>query len=242
VAVLNADDPRVAAMARRCKGRVVTVGLHARADLTAEDIVQTDRGIDFTWGGVGFSLPVLGEHQARLALMAAAAVRELGLSMEETAEALRQFEPPPMRLQVHEVGQVVLVNDCYNANPVSMRAALDLLALWPDRRKVFFCGDMKELGTASRAEHEALGRAIVEAGVARLVCVGDETQATARAAVAAGLKAAAVTTCPDSAAAVAEVKRSVGDGDVVLVKGSRAVHLEKVIEAVGGPVPVESGH
>jgi len=232
-AVLNADDPLVAAMARRCKGRVVTVALAAKADLVAEDIVQTDRGVDFTAGGAGFSLPVLGEHQARLALMAAAMAREMGIPVEETAEILRTFEPPPMRLQVREVGQVLLVDDCYNANPLSMRASLGLLSLWPDRRRVFFCGEMRELGAASCAEHEGLGRAIVDAGVARLVCVGGEAQATARAAVAAGLVASAVTTCADVAAAVTEVKRSVRDGDVVLVKGSRAVHLEKVAEAIG---------
>ena len=234
LAVLNVDDLRVAAMARRCKGRVVTVALNAKADLVAEDVVQTDRGVDFTSGGIGFSLPILGEHQARLALMAAAVARELGIPIEETAAALRTFEPPPMRLQVREVGRVLLVNDCYNANPLSMRAALQLLSLWPDRRRVFFCGEMKELGAAGRAEHEDLGRAAAEAGVARLVCVGEAAKATARAAVEAGLVAAAVTTCADAASAAAEVTSSVRDGDVVLVKGSRAVHLEKVAEAIGG--------
>ncbi|HUU91279.1 MAG TPA: UDP-N-acetylmuramoyl-tripeptide--D-alanyl-D-alanine ligase, partial [Phycisphaerae bacterium] len=151
VAILNADDPRVAAMAGRCRGRVVTVGLTWEADLQAGHVVQTDRGLYFTaTGSAGFEIPVLGEHQAVLALAAAAAARELGVPLEESAEALRRFQPPPMRLAVEEAGGVVVVNDAYNANPSSMRVALGLLTLWPDRRKVFVCGDMLELGPGSR--------------------------------------------------------------------------------------------
>lgn len=241
LAVLNADDPRVAAMARRCRGRVVTVGLHAKADRVAEDVLQTAGGVHFTSGDVGFSLPVLGEHQAVLALMAAAVAAELGVTAEETAEALRAFQPPPMRLQVREEGEVLLVDDCYNANPASMGAALALLALWPDRRKVFFCGEMRELGAASRAEHEALGRAAVETGVRCLVCVGPEARATARAAVAAGLKADAVHTLDDAEGAAAEAPHLVRSGDVVLVKGSRVVHLEKVVRALEAALAASGG-
>jgi len=231
--VLNADDPRVAAMAKRCRGRVVTVGLHAKADRTIEDVLQTADGVDFTSGDVGFSIPVLGEHQAVLAVMATAVAAELGVTAAEAAEALRAFQPPPRRLQVREAGGgVLLVDDCYNANPASMRAALSLLALWLDRRKVFFCGEMRELGAASRTEHEALGRAIAEADVRQLVCVGEATRETAAAAVAAGLKAEAVRGVADATQAAAGVATLVRPGDVVLVKGSRAMHLEKVVRAV----------
>ena len=232
-AILNADDPRVAAMARRCRGRVVTVGFGDDADIQAGHLIQTDRGLYFTaTGSVGFEIPVLGEHQAVLALAAAAAAREAGVPLEESAEALREFRPPPMRMAVEHCGEVTVVNDSYNANPTSMRAALALLALWPDRRKVFFCGDMRELGPESRALHEALGRQIAEAGVDRLVCVGRESGATADAAVAAGMARQDVTALADAAAAAAVAPRIVGDRDVVLVKGSRAVGMEKVVEAV----------
>jgi len=231
-AILNADDPRVAAMAKRCRGRVVTVGIHAQADLRAEDVLQTDRAVSFTVSEIGFEVPVLGEHQVLLALAAAAAAREAGVPLEESAAALREFQPPPMRLRVEQRGDVIIVNDAFNANPLSVRAALAQLALWPERRKVFFAGDMRELGADSRAEHEALGRVIVEARVSRLICAGPESRATAQAAVAAGMKAQNVTTLEDSAAAAAMAPAVVRDGDVVLVKGSHAIHMERVVEAL----------
>ena len=233
VAILNADDPCVAAMAPRCRGRVVTVGFSGEADIQAGHLIQTDRGLYFTASGpVGFEMPVLGEHQAVLAMAAAAAALEVGVPLEESAAALRAFQPPPMRLAVEQAGQVTVVNDAYNANPVSMQAALALLALWPERRKVFFCGDMRELGAESRSLHEALGRAVVEADVDRLVCVGPESRATAEAARAAGMDHEVATTMADAAAAAALAPRIVGDGDVVLVKGSRAVGMETVVEAI----------
>jgi len=233
VAVLNADDPRVARMAERCRGRVVTVGTTWEADLQAGHVVQTDRALCFTTSGsAGFAVPVLGAHQAVLALAATAAARELGIPVEASAEALRDFRPPPMRLALAEAGGVVVLNDSYNANPASMTAALALLALWPDRRKVFVCGDMLELGAASRPAHEALGREAAEAKVARLVCVGPESRATAEAARQAGLDADQVTTVGDAVAAADLAVRMVEPGDVVLVKGSRAVALERVAEMI----------
>ena len=241
VAILNADDRRVAAMARKCRGRVVTVGKNRGADLRLENLVQAEDGLRFTAGGpplggqaVAFAVPVLGEHQAVLALLAAAAAREVGVPLEASAEALRGFRPPRMRLVLERAGDVTILNDAYNANPRSVRAALGLLALWPERRKVFFCGDMRELAQASRAEHEKLGRAVKRAGVARLVCVGPESKATARAAVAAGMKCAAVATFADAQEAARAAAGFVESGDLVLIKGSRAIRMEQIAEAIAG--------
>jgi len=232
VAILNADDPRVAGMAGRCRGRVVTVGLYAKADLQAADVVQTERAISFTVGEIGFEVPVLGEHHVLLALAAAAAAREVGVPLEESAAALREFQPPPARLHVEHRGGVTVVDDAFNANPLSVRVALAQLGLWPERRKVFFAGDMRELGADSPAEHEALGRAIAEAGVSRLICVGPESRVTAAAARAAGMREENVSTVEDAAAAAAMAPSVVRDGDVVLVKGSHAIHMERVVEAL----------
>jgi UDP-N-acetylmuramoyl-tripeptide--D-alanyl-D-alanine ligase len=235
LAILNADDPRVAAMADRCAGRVVTVGTTWAADLQAGHLIQTDRGIYFTTtGSAGFEVPVLGKHQAALALAAAAAAREIGIPLEAAAEALRHFTPPPMRLALQEVDDVVILNDAYNANPASMRTALDVLALWPDRRKVFFCGDMRELGESARAAHADLGRDLAGAGVDRLVCAGRYAKVVADAAVDAGLPAEHVTAVAEAQAAADRVLGTVEAGDVVLVKGSRAVGMECVVTAVVG--------
>jgi len=232
LAILNADDPRVAAFGRKCRGRVVTVGMHERADLRAKRFRQSEAGVRFTADGVAFEVPVLGEHQVVLALESAAAAREAGVPLAESAEALRRFRPPKMRLAVQDAGDVKILNDAYNANPPSVRAAIGLLGLWPDRRRVVFLGDMRELGAASRAAHEELGRAIAGAAVAQLVCVGAESAATARAAVAAGMEAGAVATFPDSEAAARAADGFVRGGDLVLVKGSRLIHMEKVVEAL----------
>ena len=235
LAILNADDARVAAMAETCPGRVVTVGTTWEADLQAGHLIQTDRGLYFTaTGSAGFEVPVLGSHQAVLALEAAAAAQEVGIGLEASAEALRDFTPPPMRLTMEEVGGVVVVNDAYNAGPASMQTALDVLALWPDRRKVFFCGDMLELGQAAAEAHADLGRRIAEAEVSRLVCVGRHAGVTANAAVGAGLAAENVLAVEDAQAAADRVLATVKAGDVVLVKGSRAVGMERVATAVAG--------
>jgi len=235
LAILNADDARVAAMAGRCRGRVVTVGTTWKADLQAGHLIQTDRGLYFTTSGsAGFEVPVLGTHQAVLALEAAAAAREVGIGLEASAEALRDFIPPPMRLRMEKVGGVLVLNDAYNAGPASMRAALEVLALWPDRRKVVFCGDMLELGQAAAEAHADLGRRIAEAEVARLVSVGRHATVTANAAIEAGLAAENVTAVEDAQAAADRVLATVEAGDVVLVKGSRAVGMERVATAVAG--------
>jgi UDP-N-acetylmuramoyl-tripeptide--D-alanyl-D-alanine ligase len=236
--ILNADDARVAAMARRCSGRVVTVGMAPEADLRILNVEQAAAGLTFSVSeGDGkaplrFRVPVYGVHQATLAVAAAAAAREAGVPLEETAAALGEFQPPPMRLDVQDHDGVTVINDAYNANPRSMRAALDLLALWPTRRKVFFAGDMRELGPESRVAHEILGRSAVESGVAQLICVGPESLAACDGAVAAGLARKAVTTLADSAEAAKIAPTVVRQGDVVLVKGSRTMKMERVAEAI----------
>lgn len=234
VAVLNADDPRVAGMAAACRGRAVTVGEAESADLRVTDVEQTEDGLRFAVEGVRFELPVLGRHQAMLAAAAAAVANEFGLTTSEAAEALRAFRPPKMRLGLRRAGDVLVLDDAYNANPASMAAALNLLAVWPDRRKVFFCGEMRELGNASAQAHADLGKLAVEAGVARLVCVGDLGERTALTAIAAGLDPDAAEWYEDSSVAAAEVARFVEPGDVVLVKGSRTMRMERIVEALVG--------
>jgi UDP-N-acetylmuramoyl-tripeptide--D-alanyl-D-alanine ligase len=234
VAVLNADDPRVAGMAAACRGRAVTVGEAESAELRVTDVEQTEERLRFAVEGVRFELTVLGRHQGMLAAAAAAVAHEFGLTTSEAAEALRAFRPPKMRLGLRRAGDVLVLDDAYNANPASMAAALDLLAVWPNRRKVFFCGEMRELGDASEEAHADLGRRAVESGVARLVCVGPLTGAAARGAKEAVLSPDAVDCFADSVAAAEAVPGIVEAGDVVLVKGSRTVRMERIIEALVG--------
>ncbi|MFO7651564.1 MAG: UDP-N-acetylmuramoyl-tripeptide--D-alanyl-D-alanine ligase [bacterium] len=235
VAVLNADDHLVMDIgARFSRLRRVTFGVEARSDVFGSDI--EDLGLD----GVGFKLlgthpvrlPVPGRHNVLNALAACAAASVLGVGSEAMAEALGRFVPPPMRLRVERLGDVVLIEDCYNANPQSVRAALAVLVQSaPRERRVALLGDMLELGEGSAALHEALGREL-GALVDRLALVGPMGEHTARGAVGAGMDPGKVRRFDDSRAAAEAVFDIIGVGDTILVKGSRATAMEAVSQEI----------
>ncbi len=194
LAVLNADDPAVAAMAGRTRARVVTVGVREPADVTATG-VSLDAGgrATFTLNAIGTSRPVrlqvAGAHQVGNALAVAAAALECGMSLDVVAQALGDAAPASRwRMEVTERGDgVTVVNDAYNANPDSMAAALRAVrtiadAVEPPRRTWAVLGEMLELGELSRAEHETVGRLAVELGIDRVLAVGAGARAVADAA------------------------------------------------------------
>jgi UDP-N-acetylmuramoyl-tripeptide--D-alanyl-D-alanine ligase len=236
VAILNADDPLVAAMVSRTGARVVTFG--AGGDVTASDV-----GLDglsrprFTLHAgdesADVALRLSGEHQVANALAAAAAALQCGLPLPEVADALSQAAPrSKWRMEITERPDgVVVINDAYNANPESMRAALDGLAGIGRGRPGHtwaVLGPMAELGDSSPAEHEALGREFARGGVDRLVAVGDEARAVTRGAAGQDGWAGEAEWVPDAEAAITLLRKEVQPGDVVLVKASRAVGLERV--------------
>ncbi|MDQ6896893.1 MAG: UDP-N-acetylmuramoyl-tripeptide--D-alanyl-D-alanine ligase [Actinomycetota bacterium] len=239
VAVLNADDPAVAAMAARTRGRVVTVGLDPSADVRAADVRLDASGrASFTVSVDGASadvaLRVSGGHQVGNALAVVAAGVACGMDLADVANALSDAAPlSRWRMEIHErPDQVTVVNDAYNANPGSMRAALEALgaiagAVTPRRRCWAVLGEMLELGDESRADHEEVGRAAVELGVDRLVVVGEGARPVADGAgeaQAEGERAAYPTetsVVADADAAFALLTDQVAPGDVVLLKSSR---------------------
>ena len=236
-AVLNADDPLVAAMAGRTAARVLTFGAAPHADVRASGVETDDRGRPrFTLHAAGeraaVRLGLHGAHQVPNSLAAAAVALRLGMPLPAVAEALSAARPVSRwRMEVTDRADgVTVVNDAYNANPESMRAALAALArIAGGRRSWAVLGQMAELGAAAPVEHEALGRAAARAGVARLVVVGPEAAAVHAAAVGEGADSVQV---PDAAAAVQLLQEAVRPGDVVLVKASRAVGLERVALAL----------
>jgi UDP-N-acetylmuramoyl-tripeptide--D-alanyl-D-alanine ligase len=222
VAVLNADDPAVAAMARRTSARVVTFGRGA-ADVRAEDVVLDGGRARFRLvaaaGTADVALPLVGEHHVSNALAAAAVALELGASPEAVAGALGGALPVSRwRMEVTERPDgVTVVNDAYNANPDSMRAALAALAaLGEGRRTWAVLGRMGELGEGSAAAHAAIAR---EARVDELVVVDCPEYGAGR-------------QVADVDAALALLRAELAPGDVVLVKASRAVGLERVAAAL----------
>ncbi len=245
VAVLNADDPLVRAMAERTRARVVLFGESRDAQVRAQDVRLDSTGRpSFTLttpaGSAPVQLRLYGEHHVSNALAAAAVATELGLSVDDTAAALGEAGAlSRWRMEVVDRADgVTIVNDAYNANPESMRAALRALVTMggrgPERRRTWaVLGEMRELGEESLDEHDAIGRLAVRLDVTKLVAVGGREAACmelgARNEGSWGEESVLVS---DADAAVELLRGQLRPGDVVLVKASRSVGLEKVAEAL----------
>ncbi|MEU8676691.1 UDP-N-acetylmuramoyl-tripeptide--D-alanyl-D-alanine ligase [Streptomyces sp. NPDC048560] len=246
VAVLNADDPLVRAMAARTKARVLLFGEAADADVRGENVRLTDDGrpafeLHTPTGCSDVTLRLYGEHHVSNALAAAAVAHELGMSVTEIAVALSEAGTlSRWRMEVTERPDgVTVVNDAYNANPESMRAALRALAAMGKASRAgggrtwAVLGQMAELGDASLAEHDAVGRLAVRLNVSKLVAVGGrEASWLQLGAYNEGSWGEESVHVSDAQAAVDLLRSELRPGDVVLVKASRSVGLEKVALAL----------
>ena len=241
VAILNADDPRVLAMTARTVARVVTFGEAARrATLRAADVRLDDLGrASFTLltpeGQAPVTLRLHGAHIVPDALAAAALARELGLSLAEIADGLSAaVARSRWRMEVHRRGDgVTVINDAYNANPESVRAALRALGhLAQDGRGFAILGHMAELGAISRASHEDVGEFAARTDLAGLIAVGEEAAPILAGARRVRSWTGEALAVPDGAAALDAVANQLKPGDVVLVKASRAAHLEGVAQTL----------
>ncbi|QNN53094.1 UDP-N-acetylmuramoyl-tripeptide--D-alanyl-D-alanine ligase [Nocardioides mesophilus] len=247
VAVLNADDRLVSAMAARTVARVFTFGESEAADVRALGVRLDDSGraeLDLEVDGERehVRLQLVGEHHVGNAAAAAAAALSLGMSLDEVAAALSGAgNTSRWRMEVHERADgVTVVNDAYNANPDSMRAALKALAaLGRGRgaRTIAVLGEMRELGDAATEEHDAVGRLAVRLDINQLVVVGEPARALHLGACLEGSWGGESVFVPDHEAALAWLREHLAPGDVVLVKASRAAALERVAEALLEPVP-----
>jgi UDP-N-acetylmuramoyl-tripeptide--D-alanyl-D-alanine ligase len=237
-AVLNLDDPRVAAMADRAP-HVIGVSLDDPAADVHAEAVRLDRHARATatavtpWGRVELRLPIAGRHHVANALFALAVAGHLGLDLQAAADAIADAPVSPWRGEVTEADGVVVLNDAYNANPTSVGAALEtLVAVERTGRTWAVLGVMAEIGPTHDAEHHTVGTRVQELGVDELVVVGQDAAAIADGARSAGVEPARVTTVPDAAAALAHLLPRVAPGDVVLVKASRVGGLESVAEGL----------
>jgi UDP-N-acetylmuramoyl-tripeptide--D-alanyl-D-alanine ligase len=240
-AVLNADDPLVRAMASRTKARVILFGESDEADVRAENVRLTESGQPSfslrTPSGCGdVTMRLYGEHHVSNALAAAAVAHELGMSADEIARALSEAGSlSHWRMEVTERPDgVTVVNDAYNANPESMRAALRALAaMGKGRRTWAVLGQMAELGDEALAEHDAVGRLAVRLNVGKLVAVGGrEASWLQLGAYNEGSWGEESVHVSDAQAAVDLLRSELRPGDVVLVKASRSVGLESVAQAL----------
>ncbi|MFE5601567.1 UDP-N-acetylmuramoyl-tripeptide--D-alanyl-D-alanine ligase [Streptomyces coelicoflavus] len=245
-AVLNADDPLVRAMASRTKAKVILFGESGEADVRAENVRLTDTGqpsfsLHTPSGASDVTMRLYGEHHVSNALAAAAVAHELGMSADEIATALSEAGSlSRWRMEVTERPDgVTVVNDAYNANPESMKAALRALvamggaAQAKGARTWAVLGKMAELGDEALAEHDAVGRLAVRLNVSKLVAVGGrEARWLQLGAYNEGSWGEESVHVSDAQAAVDLLRSELRPGDVVLVKASRSVGLESVASAL----------
>jgi UDP-N-acetylmuramoyl-tripeptide--D-alanyl-D-alanine ligase len=245
VAILNADDHRVAAMADRTRARVVTFGRSPRADVRAE-LVRTDDlsrpGFMLVTpaGASPVQLQLYGEHHVYNALAAAAIAAELGMPLADIAAGLSAaVARSRWRMEVTRLPDgVTVINDAYNANPDSVRAALAALATMARGRRAFaVLGHMTELGDEADRLHEEVGAAAAAAGLAGLIVVGEDAAPILAGAKSVPAWQGELVHVPDAAEAVRAARERLGDGDVVLVKASHSIGLERVALALTGAQP-----
>lgn len=240
VAVLNADDPLVAPMVHRSGGRSVTFGAGPAADVRAVDLRLDDMArpgftLHTPAGDAPVQMAMVGEHMAANACAAAAVALQFGMAPARIAELLSAATPRSQwRMEVHRSPNgVTVINDSYNANPESMRAALrSLVAMAGAGRTFAVLGEMRELGADSIAAHDEIGRLAVRLDVSKTIAVGQGARPLYLGAAQEGSWSDEAAWVPDASAAIAMLRDLLRPGDVVLVKASRSIGLEAVAEAL----------
>jgi len=234
VAILNADDPNVGALARKTEEKTLYFGFSDAADVRAQSIETTGAGANFTLvlpgGKIRATLSAPGRFMIANALAAAAAGHCMGISIEDIKTGLEQFQHDPGRMDIVQIGDgVTVINDTYNANPASMEAAMETLGeLAGENRKFIVIGDMMELGKNAESMHRRVGSKAAEVGAERVWSAGLFAEAVARGAREGGMSPEKIAAgSPDQI--VEDIKKYLEPGDWALVKGSRAMKMEKIV-------------
>jgi UDP-N-acetylmuramoyl-tripeptide--D-alanyl-D-alanine ligase len=232
VAILNADDEYVSQFGRDFHGKVVHYGIHHQANVCGDKVESLgDKGSRFELVANSVrqevTLPLLGEHNVYNALAAAAVAMERGLTPTEIAGALATLSPADKRGQKLSIAGATVINDCYNSNPKALQSMVDALAAMLAKRRIVVAGEMLELGPQGEALHFEAGRHMAEKKIDFVLGVRGLAQQIVDGAKAVGTPAKFVST-PEEAGAW--MKDEVGTGDVVLLKASRGVRLEKALD------------
>lgn len=232
--VVNADDERVQRVADDTDCKKITYGINAKGSFITGDSIEENgfEGISFNMNIAGEGMPVtlhtIGLHNVMNALCAAGLAYGLGCMPDEIRQGLEKFRPVHQRLEITDTNKgFKLINDAYNANPESMRSAIDeLMRLKGSGRAVAVIGDMLELGQAAQAEHRGIGEYLSSKGVDYVITYGNFGQAVLEA-LSNGTSGEYAKTHQDAASALNE---NAGEGDLVLIKGSRGMRMEEVIK------------
>ena len=237
--VINQDDSRVVELSNEFLGRKITFGLEGHADVMATGVrPQGAQGISFTVISgrqeAGITLPLVGRHFVPNALSAFAVATLFGIAWDNVKEALEQFQPTPMRMEVVRLGGgKTVINDAYNANPRSMEGALATLSeLKGNGRAIAVLGDMLELGDFAESAHRQLGQKVKELSIDFLIAMGEKASIVVESAVRHGLDRQRAKVATSYSEAISILEAWLQEGDWILVKGSRRMAMEKVAEGL----------
>ena len=233
--VLNGDDPRLLEYSRQLKKPFYLCGFGPQNHFQIEAVNMTSSGMTFEINGQKFQTSVLGRHFLNAAAISVAIATELGLEVEEIQAGLSQYEPISGRCAPLQIGAWTAIDDTYNASPRSMHAACRLLAEWPEsHQKILVAGDMLELGESAVQYHRHLGHTIAESNIDFLITHGEFSESVASAAVNAGMAAHQIAVCDSFETMEVVLDCWLQPNDVVLVKGSRAMKMERALDLIEG--------
>lgn len=245
MAILNADNPYVLKMKSQVKCQTITFGFSEDADIRAtgedfnvDEATNSIKGLSFKLNYKGISMPVrlihiLAWHQIYAALAAAAVGVEFSMNLVEISQALENFSSPAGRMNlISGIKKSFIIDDTYNASPVSAKAALNVFKIMPAARKIVVLGDMLELGEESGELHGKIGKEILESGAQIFFAVGSRMQFAAKTLEKMNFLSRNIFTFDNSVEAGKKLQEIIREGDLILVKGSQGMRMEKVVEEI----------
>ncbi|HHT9158689.1 MAG TPA: UDP-N-acetylmuramoyl-tripeptide--D-alanyl-D-alanine ligase [Candidatus Brocadiaceae bacterium] len=234
--VYNFDNTWCVKVASEFKGKTVSFGLSSSADIRGTNVRKKDSGYVFTINGnIEVYIPIPGYHNINNCLASFAVCHALGHNINTLKDAFSSFKLPSMRIEQQHIGNITVINDAYNANPESVRAALQYLSeIKTLGRKVFICGDMLELGEESPRLHREIGEIAARLNIDLLWTVGERAAEVAKAAKSSGMSERCINSFKDAADISDNEINELKENDVVLIKGSRGMHMENIIKKFSG--------
>ncbi len=238
LAVLNADDPYFDSLRKMTSARVVSFGFSPRAtarllSVEAAGLSKTIFRVKIAGKTTSFEIPLGGAHNAHNAAAAILVGRHYRVGLETMRDALKRYRPEKKRMEILRLARGIdVINDSYNANPDSMKAAIDYLKRFEGRRRVLVLGDMFELGKNAADYHREVGEYAGESGVDVLWAVGDRAADVREGALGSGMEPGRIFHAKDVDSALGGFLAAIRDGDLVLVKGSRGMKMERITEAL----------
>lgn len=234
-AVVGGDDDRMRAMAERAACPVIFVGERGGNQVRAAQVRFENGQLRFVVDRKEYSVKCAGRHYLTAALCAIAVGREIGMDPSSIATGLGKYVTPPGRSSIVRVGDLILIDDTYNANPTSVEAAIACLNDWGlDKKRVLVLGDMLELGAEAARLHEQIGAKASEARLTHVVTLGEHAADVAHGAIQQGMPVAGLAACPNLDVLQLVLDLWAEPGAIVLVKGSRGMQMERVVEWLKG--------